>query len=105
METILADRWDARRRDGYDVVVVGSGYGGAITAARFANANLSPKLKACILERGKEWPIGDFPDSLGKVLASTYNEVFNPLGLYEYERIRGALRTLGNTDMRGIPED
>jgi cholesterol oxidase len=88
METVLENRWGERRKDGYDVVVVGSGYGGAITAARLANANLSPKLKACILERGKEWPIGDFPDSLWKVLASTYNEVFNPLGLYEFDAHR-----------------
>ncbi|MFQ6029726.1 MAG: GMC family oxidoreductase N-terminal domain-containing protein, partial [Dehalococcoidia bacterium] len=83
METVLENRWDERRKDGYDVVVVGSGYGGAITAARLANADLNPKLKVCILERGKEWPVGDFPDSLEKLLANTYNDVFNPLGLYE----------------------
>lgn len=88
MEAILASKWDERRKDAYDVVVVGSGYGGAITAARLANADLNPKLKVCILERGKEWPIGSFPDSLDKLLANTYNEVFNPLGLYEFDAQR-----------------
>lgn len=33
METILASRWNERRPDVYDVVVVGSGYGGAIPGA------------------------------------------------------------------------
>ena len=34
----------------YEVVVVGSGYGGAIVASRMARANRS----VCLLERGKE---------------------------------------------------
>ena len=43
----------------YDVVVVGSGYGGAIAAARFARAGRS----VCVLERGRELRAGDFPSS------------------------------------------
>jgi cholesterol oxidase len=85
MDTVLANRWEDLLAGGYDVVVVGSGYGGAITAARLANADLIPKLKVCILERGQEWPIGEFPDSLGDLLANSYNEVLNPLGLYEFD--------------------
>ena len=42
----------------YDVVVVGSGYGGAIAASRLARAGRS----VCVLERGREIPAGDFPD-------------------------------------------
>ena len=84
MDTILANSWNDRRSDGYDVVVVGSGYGGAITAARLANAGLTPKLSVCILERGQEWPIGEFPDNLGDLLGNAYNPVLNPLGLYEF---------------------
>jgi cholesterol oxidase len=84
-KNILADKWENRRPQGYDVVVVGSGYGGAITAARLANAALNPKLSVCILERGQEWPVGQFPDSLGDVLGNTYNPVLNPLGLYEFD--------------------
>jgi cholesterol oxidase len=65
MESILATAWDERLADPYDVIVVGSGYGGAITAARLANAPVNPKLKICLLERGQEWPIGSFPDTIG----------------------------------------
>jgi cholesterol oxidase len=85
MDTILANPWKDRRPDGYDVVVVGSGYGGSITAARLANATLNPHRTVCILERGQEWPIGKFPDNLGDLLGNTYNPLLNPLGLYEFD--------------------
>ncbi len=45
----------------FDIAVIGSGYGASITAARLA-AKLRPGLKLCILERGKEWIPGTFPD-------------------------------------------
>lgn len=48
------------RRD-YDVIVVGSGYGGAVAACRFAQAGYS----VCLLERGKEFLAGDFPNDIG----------------------------------------
>ncbi|WCM22338.1 alpha/beta fold hydrolase [Paraburkholderia bryophila] len=41
----------------YDVVVVGSGYGGAIAASRMARAGLS----VCVLERGREFMAGEYP--------------------------------------------
>ncbi|MFN2511349.1 MAG: GMC family oxidoreductase N-terminal domain-containing protein [Pyrinomonadaceae bacterium] len=46
----------------YTVVVVGSGYGGGITASRMARA-VAPdnqKITVCVLERGKEFLPGDF---------------------------------------------
>ncbi|HEX6568559.1 MAG TPA: GMC family oxidoreductase N-terminal domain-containing protein [Acidimicrobiales bacterium] len=53
-----------RLRERYDVVVVGSGYGGAIAAARLARAGRS----VCVLERGREMHAGDFPSTaLGAV--------------------------------------
>jgi cholesterol oxidase len=48
-----------RMRDHYSVVVVGSGYGGAITAARIAHVGQD----VCVLERGKELHPGEYPDS------------------------------------------
>ncbi len=46
----------------YDVVVIGSGYGGSIAAMRFARAGLS----VCLLEKGKEFQPGDYPSSLAE---------------------------------------
>ena len=43
----------------YTVVVVGSGYGGAISASRMARAGQA----VCVLERGKEFQPGEYPDS------------------------------------------
>ena len=85
MESILATAWNERLTGAYDVIVVGSGYGGAITAARLANAPINPKLKICLLERGQEWPIGSFPDTIEHVAEQTYNGTLNPLGLYQVD--------------------
>ncbi|MFI5231446.1 MAG: GMC family oxidoreductase N-terminal domain-containing protein [Gemmatimonadales bacterium] len=49
----------SRMAEEYDVVVVGSGYGGAISASRLARAGL----KVCVLERGEERQPGDFPEN------------------------------------------
>ena len=43
----------------YDVIVIGSGYGGAVAASRAARAGQ----KVCLLERGREWRPGDFPET------------------------------------------
>jgi cholesterol oxidase len=51
-------------RPHYDVVVVGSGYGGAVVAARLAR----PGRRVCVLERGRELQPGDYPDTLAKAL-------------------------------------
>ena len=44
----------------YDVVVVGSGYGGGVAASRLARAGLS----VCVIERGREFLTGEFPSRL-----------------------------------------
>ncbi|MGH9894281.1 MAG: GMC family oxidoreductase N-terminal domain-containing protein, partial [bacterium] len=77
----LSSRWE-RRMEAYDVVVVGSGYGGAIAAARIASADIRPKPSVCVLERGMEWIPGTFPDEPEDVLPH-FVSAFNPLGLYE----------------------
>lgn len=54
----------------YDVVVVGSGYGGAIAAARFTAAlGHRPGWRLCVLEQGREFRPGEFPDTLAGALA------------------------------------
>jgi cholesterol oxidase len=82
--TPLANDWNQRLADGYDVVVIGSGYGGAVTAARLATAQwpASAKPAICILERGKEWLPGQFPDSLERGVQESRSPL-NALGLYD----------------------
>jgi cholesterol oxidase len=45
---------------GYEIVVVGSGYGGAIAASRLARAGR----QVCLLEQGKEFQPGEYPNTL-----------------------------------------
>ncbi len=45
----------------FDAVVIGSGFGGAVTACRLAEAGY----KVCILERGRRWEVKDYPRVVG----------------------------------------
>ncbi len=58
----------ASTREGadFDVIIVGSGYGGAVAAAGLAGctAQGGKKLKVCVLERGKEYLPGMFPQRM-----------------------------------------
>ena len=78
---MLSTPW-AQRKNKYDFVIIGSGYGGAIAAARLAAANLNPKPSVCILERGKERQPGEFPETLAGVIGEARGPD-NPLGLFE----------------------
>lgn len=52
----------------YDVVVIGSGYGGGVAASRMARGRQS----VCLLERGKEkWP-GEYPEELPDALKEVH---------------------------------
>ena len=44
----------------YDAIVVGSGYGAGVAASRLARVGL----KTAVLERGREFPLGGFPDTM-----------------------------------------
>ncbi|HYE63948.1 MAG TPA: GMC family oxidoreductase [Pyrinomonadaceae bacterium] len=65
-------------KEAYDVVVIGSGFGGAINACRLAQAGRS----VCLLERGKRWGKKDFPRTTGQVARSFWN--YNDYGLLDY---------------------
>ena len=52
----------------FDAIVIGSGFGGAITACRLAEANY----KVLILERGRRWDKTNYPRVAGDMW--TWNE-------------------------------
>ncbi len=53
----------------YDVLIIGSGFGGSIAACRLAQTRRQDGKKAsvCVLERGRRYNRGEFPRSLGRV--------------------------------------
>lgn len=78
----LASDWNNRRQR-YDYLVIGSGYGGGIAAARLS---ARPGKTVAVLERGREWTVGSFPDEPQELAGATRIPGVNPLGLYD---IRG----------------
>ncbi|MEO8336113.1 MAG: GMC family oxidoreductase N-terminal domain-containing protein [bacterium] len=74
-----------RMSEEYDVIVVGSGYGGAINASRLARAGL----KVCLLERGDERQPGDFPEGPLEAMREVQMDFANrrvgaPNALYDF---------------------
>jgi len=53
-------------KDAYDVVIIGSGFGGSVLACRLATAQRKKRgtVSVCVLERGKRYNRGEFPRSL-----------------------------------------
>ena len=51
-------------QDHYDVVIIGSGYGGGVAASRLARMGL----RVCVLEKGRQWRPGDFSKTLKGLL-------------------------------------
>ena len=69
----------------YEVVVIGSGYGGAIAASRMARAGRD----VCLLERGDEIRPGEYPDTLtggaAQIQANTpLGRYGSPTGMFEF---------------------
>jgi len=72
----------------FDVLIIGSGYGASVCAARLAMAK-RPEARLAVLERGREWISGTFPDTLRKstresrftLMGPRKNELANPIGL------------------------
>ena len=60
---LRASRGARPGRADFDVLIIGSGYGGAVCAARLA-ARRRPGVRIGLLERGREWVPGTFPQHL-----------------------------------------
>ena len=65
----------------YDVLVIGSGYGASISAARLA-PHLNAGKSLCVIERGREWVPGEFPDNFSEYMNQVTAQ--NPLGVYDF---------------------
>lgn len=50
---------------GYDAVVIGSGYGGAVAACRLSRAGV----EVCLIEKGRKWEAQDFPTNTLKLIS------------------------------------
>jgi cholesterol oxidase len=80
----------------YDAVVVGSGFGGGITACRLAEAGWS----VCVLERGRRFGRGDFPEHPDQAPRAFWHPSLNPGGLFELRLMRD-LAVLGAAGVGG----
>jgi cholesterol oxidase len=68
----------------YDAVVVGSGFGGGIAACRLAEEGWS----VCVLERGRRFGPGDFPDRPEQAPRAFWHALHNPGGMFDMRIMR-----------------
>ena len=69
----------------YEVLIIGSGYGGSVAASRLSQSGK----QVCVLEKGKEIPLGKFPRTPAEIFKASRFElkhgVFGPsAGLYRF---------------------
>ena len=69
----------------YDAIVVGSGFGGSVSAWRLADAGLS----VCVLERGKRYPPGSFARSPLEMSRNFWDPSEGLHGLFDIWSFRG----------------
>jgi cholesterol oxidase len=63
----------------YDALVVGSGFGGGIAACRLAEHGL----RVCVLERGRRFGAGDYPDRVEQAPFAFWHPILNPGGMFD----------------------
>jgi len=68
----------------YDAIVVGSGFGGGITACRLAERGW----RVCVLERGRRFGPGDFPDRPAQAPRMFWHARHNPGGMFDLRIMR-----------------
>jgi cholesterol oxidase len=68
----------------YDAVVVGSGFGGGIAACRLAERGW----RVCVLERGRRFGAGDYPDRPAQAPRMFWHRRHNPAGMFDLRIMR-----------------
>ncbi|KAJ4705296.1 Long-chain-alcohol oxidase FAO4B [Melia azedarach] len=69
-QAYLEQRLGDEGQDGFDAVVVGSGYGGSVASFRMSMAGI----KVCLLEKGRQWEARDFPADSLKIMSAVRME-------------------------------
>jgi cholesterol oxidase len=73
------------RETHFDTVIVGSGFGGSVSAYRLAEAGQ----RVCVLERGKAYPPGSFPRRPRAMAANFWDPSRGRYGLFNVWSFRG----------------
>jgi cholesterol oxidase len=71
--------------DHFDAIIVGSGFGGSVTASRLAEAGQS----VCVLERGKAYPPNSFPRSPWDMSRNVWDPSAGRHGLFDLWSFQG----------------
>lgn len=99
----------------YDAIVIGTGYGGGVAACRLARAGLA----VAVLERGREFAPGDFPDSTLEAAAEVQlqmgrRRVGRATGLFDFRASDDVVALVGcgvggtsliNANVSLVPDD
>ena len=75
----------------FDAVVVGSGFGGSVTAHRLREGGKT----VCLLERGKSWAPGEFPRSPRELAANFWDPSEGLFGFFDIWTFRSEERRVG----------
>ena len=76
----------------YDYVIIGSGFGGSVSAMRLAEKGYS----VLVLERGKRFEDLDFPKTNWNIKKSIWLPFLHCFGLWELTFLNGAVALRGN---------
>ena len=63
----------------YDAVIIGSGFGGGVTACRLAEQGW----RVCVLERGRRFGPGDYPERPEQTPFAFWHPTLNPGGMFD----------------------
>lgn len=80
------EAWPNAHDEHFDVLIVGSGFGGSVTAYRLAEAGF----RVCLLERGKAYPPNSFPRDPFGTRSNFWDPSAGLYGLYNVWSFKGS---------------